>query len=87
MESARNSLHQYLEEVTAYHPLSAREEIVLAARMKEGDLEARDRLVRASLRFVISIAREYKHYGMPLEDLISSGNLGLIRAAERFGGG
>ena len=58
----------------------------MAARIKKGDAEARTRLVEANLRFVITIARQYENRGLPLEDLIGAGNLGLIVAAERFDG-
>ncbi|MEW6755575.1 MAG: RNA polymerase sigma factor RpoD/SigA [Candidatus Latescibacterota bacterium] len=78
------SLHTYLAEIAHSKPLSGAEEVVLARRIKEGDEEARNRLVEANLRFVVSVAKEYQNRGVPLADLISAGNMGLITAAERF---
>ena len=83
-EDARDSLHRYLEDVASSQPLSSREEVSLARRIKKGDMEARAKLVEANLRFVITVAREYQNQGVPLVDLISAGNIGLITAAERF---
>jgi len=80
----KDVLQPYLKEVAATHPLSAEEEIVLARRIRKGDMAARTKLVEANLRFVIWIAQRYQNHGMSLEDLISAGNLGLITAAERF---
>ena len=64
--------------------MTSEEEVFLARRIKKGDLEARRKLVEANLRFVITVAREYQNQGVPLADLISAGNVGLITAAERF---
>lgn len=83
-EDVKDSLHRYLEDVASSHPLSSREEVKLAQRIKKGDLEARAKLVEANLRFVITVARDYQNQGVPLVDLISAGNIGLITAAERF---
>ena len=83
-EGVKDSLHRYLEDVAASHPLSAKEEVALACRIKKGDLGARAKLVEANLRFVITVAREYQNQGVPLVDLISAGNIGLITGAERF---
>jgi RNA polymerase primary sigma factor len=80
----KNSLQLYMEDVATSRPLSAQEEVNLASRIKKGDMGARAKLVEANLRFVITIARKYQNQGMPLEDLISAGNLGLVTAAERF---
>ena len=80
------ALAKYLEEIGEHHPLSSEEEIELAARIRKGNREARDRLVQANLRFVVSVAKEYQNQGMPLGDLINEGNVGLIKAAERFDG-
>src|SRR3974390_2800822 len=74
----------YLTDIDETRLLTAQEERELAARVLAGDLEARDKLVRANLRLVVSIARKYIGKGLPLEDLISDGNLGLIRAAEGY---
>ncbi len=80
------ALARYLEELAEHHPLSREEEIELSERIREGDREARDTLVQANLRFVVSVAKEYQNRGMPLGDLISEGNVGLIKAVERFDG-
>lgn len=77
-------LNLYFRDITSSEPLSTEEEIELARQMREGDKEARDRLVSANLRFVVCLAREYQNCGVPLPDLIGAGNLGLIIAAERF---
>ncbi len=83
-EDVKDSLHRYLEDVAASQPLTAKEEVALARRIKKGDMKARAKLVEANLRFVITVAREYQNQGVPLVDLISAGNIGLITAAERF---
>ena len=69
---------------TKSHPLSRKRETELAVRIQEGDVPARNELVQANLRFVVNIARQYLNRGLPLSDLISAGNLGLLTAAERF---
>jgi RNA polymerase primary sigma factor len=76
----------YLNDIAASKPLSRQREVALAVRIKEGDMKARDELVWANLRFVIDVAKNYQHRGLPLLELISAGNLGLITAAERFDG-
>lgn len=78
------SLDQYLREISAYPLLDREEEISLAKRIRQGDEEALDILVRSNLRFVVSVAKKYQNQGVPLSDLINEGNLGLIRAAHRF---
>ena len=79
-----NALGSYLSEIAGSTPLTSSDEIDLAARIKTGDEEARNDLVEANLRFVVSVAKEYQNRGVPLADLISAGNMGLITAAERF---
>lgn len=79
-----DSLGSYLAEIAHSKPLSAAEEVDLARKIKEGNEAARNRLVEANLRFVVSVAKEYQNRGVPLADLISAGNMGLITAAERF---
>ena len=71
---------------TGSNPLSREREVELSERIKEGDVEARDELVQANLRYVITVAKNYQYRGLPLADLISSGNLGLMTASERFDG-
>ncbi len=78
------SLEYYLKELSHSHPLSAAEEFELAVKMKRGDLKARDRLIKANLRFVVTVALKYRNQGVALADLISAGNIGLITATERF---
>jgi RNA polymerase primary sigma factor len=79
-----DSLGSYLAEIAHSKPLSAAEEVDLARKIKQGNDGARNRLVEANLRFVVSVAKEYQNRGVPLADLISAGNMGLITAAERF---
>lgn len=83
-EPADGSLDRYLDEIGRYPLLDKEEEARLAKRIRDGDQEAVDTLVRANLRFVVSVARKYGNQGVPLADLINEGNLGLIRAAHRF---
>ncbi len=80
------SLDLYLRDISSSEPLNAETEIALADRIRKGDQRARDRLVASNLRFVVSVAREYQNHGVPLADLISAGNMGLMTAAERFDG-
>lgn len=82
--SREEVLQRYLREVSRQDMISADEEAVLAKRIREGDKEAVLRLAEANLRFVISVAKQYQNHGLPLTDLISEGNLGLLKAAERF---
>ena len=79
-----DSLGSYLGQIAHSKPLSAADEIALARKIKQGDERARNRLVEANLRFVGSVAKEYQNRGVPLADLVSTGNMGLITAAERF---
>ena len=76
----------YLKEIAGTKPVSAAEERSLAFRIRQGDMEARAKLIESNLLFVVTVARKYIHRGIPLEDLISAGNMGLITAAERFDG-
>jgi len=77
-------LSLYMREAGEIPLLTPKEEIALAARIQHGDAAAREHMIRANLRFVIKIAREYEHLGMPLLDLINEGNIGLMKAVERF---
>jgi RNA polymerase primary sigma factor len=77
-------LQAYLRDVSKIPLLTRREEVALAERIARGDVHARDELVRSSLRLVVRIARDYSGRGLPLEDLIEDGNLGLIRAVESY---
>src|SRR5258708_6304556 len=74
----------YLREVGQTKLLTLKEENELAARIKKGDKKAREQMIKANLRLVVKIAREYEDYGMPLLDLINEGNMGLMKAVERF---
>lgn len=79
------SLNKYLTEVsTKGDVISAEEEIELTRRIKQGDEKAKEKLITANLRFVISVAKQYQNQGLPLPDLIQEGNLGLIKAAQKF---
>ena len=82
--SVQTPLETYLREINATALLTAREEKELSRRISAGDKEARDRMVRANLRLVVNIARAYTGKGLPLQDLIEEGNLGLLRAVEGF---
>ena len=77
-------LDQYLRDISAYSLITREQEAVLAVRIRAGDEEAMNELVRANLRFVVSVAKKYQNQGVNLSDLINEGNLGLIRAARRF---
>lgn len=79
-----SSLDKFLQDVSKEEMISAEEEVLLAQRIKNGDQEALDKLVKANLRFVISVAKQYQNQGLSLPDLINEGNLGLIKAAKRF---
>jgi len=74
----------YMRDAAAVRLLTPQEEVMLASRIKNGDANARELMIRANLRLVVKIAREYEHLGMPLLDLINEGNLGLMKAVERF---
>lgn len=78
------SLDKYLQEIGSVELISAEEEVELAVRIKQGDRAALERLVNANLRFVVSVSKQYQNQGLTLGDLINEGNLGLIKAAQRF---
>ena len=78
------SLDVYLREISRYPLINQEEEVALAQRIREGEEEALDKLVRSNLRFVVSVAKKYQNQGVSLSDLINEGNLGLIRAAHKF---
>ena len=78
------TLDKYLADIAKERLLTTEEEVALAQRIKEGDQAALDKLVRANLRFVVSVAKQYQNQGLSLQDLINEGNLGLVKAAQRF---
>jgi RNA polymerase primary sigma factor len=78
------SLEKYLQEIGKVELITPEEEVKLATRIKQGDQKALDRLTKANLRFVVSVAKQYQNQGLSLPDLINEGNLGLIKAAQRF---
>ncbi|WP_404422831.1 RNA polymerase sigma factor RpoD/SigA [Nibricoccus sp. IMCC34717] len=80
----RSHLQIYLQEIGKTPLLTIKEEIALAKRIRKGDKAARDHMISANLRLVVKIAHDYKDFGLPLLDLISEGNIGLIKAVERF---
>lgn len=81
---ASNSIGQYLRELRKYPPLPPEEERELAVRAQQGDKQAQDKLVRHNLRFVFTIAKKYQNRGVLLEDLVAEGNIGILRAVEKF---
>ncbi len=78
------SLEKYLQDIGKEEMVTPQQEVELARRIKLGDHDALDKLTRANLRFVVSVAKQYQNQGMSLPDLINEGNLGLIKAAQRF---
>ena len=78
------SLDKYLQEIGRVDLISAEEEVELARRIKDGDQAALEKMVKANLRFVVSVSKQYQNQGLTLPDLINEGNLGLIKAAQRF---
>jgi RNA polymerase primary sigma factor len=78
------SMDKYLQEISRMDLISAEEEVALARKIREGDQLALERLTKANLRFVISVSKQYQNQGLTLPDLINEGNLGLIKAAQRF---
>ena len=78
------SLEKYLQEIGKVELITPEEEVKLAIKIKQGDQKALDKLTKANLRFVVSVAKQYQNQGLTLPDLINEGNLGLIKAAQRF---
>ena len=81
---SKTALNLYMQEIGQVPLLTVEEEVKLAARIKKGDEAAREHMIRANLRLVVKIARDYENLGMPLLDLINEGNIGLMKAVERF---
>ncbi len=78
------SLDMYLQDIGRVELITAQDEVVLAQKIRQGDQRALDKLVKANLRFVVSVSKQYQNQGLSLPDLINEGNLGLIKAAQRF---
>ena len=78
------SVEKYLQDISKLGMITPEEEAILARKIRSGDEEALERMVKANLRFVVSVAKQYQHQGLTLSDLINEGNLGLIKAAGRF---
>ncbi len=78
------SLDMYLQDIGRVELISAQDEVILAQKIRAGDQRALDKLVKANLRFVVSVSKQYQNQGLSLPDLINEGNLGLIKAAQRF---
>ena len=77
------SLDMYLQDIGKVELITADEEVILAQKIKQGDQRALDKLVKANLRFVVSVSKQYQNQGLSLPDLINEGNMGLIKAAQR----
>jgi len=86
LSDEETTLRLYFDDIADSRPLSREREVALSERIDEGDMQARDELVSANLRFVIDVAKNYQNRGLSLSDLISAGNVGLLTAAERFDG-
>jgi len=84
MNETDNGLNRYLREIGRFPLLTPEQEIALAKKIKKGNTAARERMINANLRLVVTIARDYANLGLPLLDLISEGNIGLTKAVERF---
>src|SRR5438552_9046090 len=78
------AVEKYLQEISKISMITPEEETILAQKIKMGDQRALERLTTANLRFVVSVAKQYQHQGLSLSDLINEGNIGLIKAAQRF---
>ena len=78
------ALEKYLSEIGKEELLSAEEEVELAQRIRKGDKKALEKLTKSNLRFVVSVAKQYQNQGLSLPDLINEGNVGLIKAAEKY---
>ncbi len=78
------SFNKYLFDVSQIEMITPQEEFDLAARIREGDTKALDKLVKSNLRFVISVAKQYQNFGVNIQDLVNEGNIGLIKAAQKF---
>jgi len=79
-------LRRYFHDIEDSQPLSREREVLLADRITKGDMEARDELVQANLRFVVDVARQFQNRGLSMAELVSAGNMGLMKAADRFDG-
>ena len=79
-------LRRYFHDIEDSQPLSREREVLLAERITKGDMEARDELVQANLRFVVDVARQFQNRGLSMAELVSAGNMGLMKAADRFDG-
>lgn len=84
MNESDSGLNRYLQEIGRFSLLTAQQEIDLARKINKGDAAARERMINANLRLVVTLARDYTNLGLPLLDLISEGNIGLTKAVERF---
>jgi RNA polymerase primary sigma factor len=84
IDTSEESISMYLKDVRKLDMITAEEEVVLARKIQEGDTKAAEKLIKSNLRFVISVAKEYQNQGVPLADLIAEGNVGLIKAAQKF---
>ena len=84
MNNSDTGLNKYLREIGQIPLLTPEQEVELARKIRKGDAQARERMINANLRLVVTIARDYENFGLPLLDLISEGNIGLTKAVERF---
>src|SRR5436305_6458897 len=84
MNESDLALKRYLQEIGQFPLLTPQQEVELAGKIRKGDAAARERMINANLRLVVTIARDYANFGLPLLDLMSEGNIGLTKAVERF---